>query len=942
MKSKKDKLQLEFQPLRRHTELIDTVRVQMQISEAMDVCIRQRLIQFFAMNMSGKIDVPRISLGLLSSISKSDFLNEKSYIQWKNRQANILEELLCFSASSMTSERLTVKSSIAKIKNSKEWDFIMSRTERDEVLSAITQIASKWSSLPGRFGIQCETCYWTAGYHLNIRIYEKLLFGVFDVLEEGELIAEADEILMLIKMSWSTLGITQRMHSALYGWVFFQQFIGTDETMLLENAIAEVQKVLSAEENDEKEELYLNSLVCSRLCNGIEVKLSLVQAIFFSMSIWCDSKLKDYHLHFSKKLACFRMVMTLASAVGLFTSNECSDIKSIKLDALNGIADRKLETYVERSIEAAYKRVIDIVDLESKTKRLHPLALLANELRLIVEREFTIFCPVIRNWCCEAGMISAMLLHRLYGRRLKPFLEGVSCLSEDVRSVLSAADMLDYDLTRLYTFVSQTSQLHKPPDHGLDHYQIEEVSRPIILDWVIAQHAHILEWTKRASDLEDWECLSLQQKHAASIIEVFRILEETVDRFFGLDLPMDITHLQALLSVIFHSLNSYVRKVVNQLVEKNHLFPSAPSLTRYQETIIPIIKKKLVECIVLEDKVSDKLTELTITKLCVKLNTLQYIHKQVGELEDGIRKSWALVRSSVSRRCSKEGPPETLESAPLTSTESVDEHFVATFDIIRDSTIDAINKICDFFGAKVVFWDMRDSFLFHLYRGKVAGARLDRILPHIDTVLDHICGLIDEILRDRVVLSVCRALLEGFVWVLLDGGPSRAFSDSDIILIKDDLNMLKDFFVSEGEGLPLSVVNREAKFAEEILILFSLETQSLIQMLMSASEQISTGLDSCKRGRVRLDDAQTLIRVLCHKKDPEASRFLKRKYQLPTSSEYDDALPNESTASSPLISDLLNRSASFRWSEKGQSSFISIKKKLQQTTSEIRHHAAAW
>lgn len=32
--------------------------------------------------------------------------------------------------------------------------------------------------------------------------------------------------------------------------------------------------------------------------------------------------------------------------------------------------------------------------------------------------------------------------------------------------------------------------------------QIGEVAKPIILDWVIAQHERILEWTGRAFDLE--------------------------------------------------------------------------------------------------------------------------------------------------------------------------------------------------------------------------------------------------------------------------------------------------------------------------------------------------------------------------------------------------------------------------------------------------------
>lgn len=61
------------------------------------------------------------------------------------------------------------------------------------------------------------------------------------------------------------------------------------------------------------------------------------------------------------------------------------------------------------------------MDLESKLERTHPLALLANELRLIANRELTVFCPILRHWCPEAGMISAMLLNQLYGERLVCF-----------------------------------------------------------------------------------------------------------------------------------------------------------------------------------------------------------------------------------------------------------------------------------------------------------------------------------------------------------------------------------------------------------------------------------------------------------------------------------------------------------------------------------------
>lgn len=64
----------------------------------------------------------------------------------------------------------------------------MSASGRVEVLSSIRQVALKLSSLPGQFGILSETYYWNAAYHLNIRLYEKLLFGMFDVLDECQLI----------------------------------------------------------------------------------------------------------------------------------------------------------------------------------------------------------------------------------------------------------------------------------------------------------------------------------------------------------------------------------------------------------------------------------------------------------------------------------------------------------------------------------------------------------------------------------------------------------------------------------------------------------------------------------------------------------------------------------------------------------------------------------
>lgn len=903
-------------------ELLNTIRTQMEVSEAMDLCIRQSLTLYSSRTSCVLNDVLHIVLGLMKNFSRSSFPNEKSYVQWKNRQANILEELCCLGH--LTAEYAIIKNSIGKIRNAREWD-IMSPTEQAEVLNSIRDSASNILHKPGNGDQNFDL---RSGHHLKVRLYEKLLSSVFDILEEGQILAEANEILKLIQLTWSTLGITQIIHDALYCWVLFKQFVQTDNKDLLEYATVQVQKILSAES------LY-GGKCCSCTIDWRErvVRLNLVPATLLSMNIWFDGKLQDYHRHFDQKPSKFKRILSFAMTTAVIDLNEFGEL--IKPRSSTKDASRGIKMYIESSVQAAFMQVLDCLDQESNLERMHPLAVLANATKSIAEREFTLFCPVLNKWCPEAGMISATVMYQLYWEKLSPFFQGISCLSQDVKVVLAAAHMLDRELIKLYSFGHEGNSLQQPFEVDLDHFQIGDVSASLILDWLISQHAHIMDWIGRAFDLEEWEPLSSQQKLAVSVVEVFRMIEETVDQFFGLNLPVNITHLQALLSLVIHSLDAYSTKVVGQLVEKSHLYPPTPSLTRYEETLVPIPRKKMVELKkILDDNVSNALNQLTISKLCIILNTLHYIRNQIDLLEDGIRKSWGLVRPSVKRRwfnIVEEEAPEIMERTMSMSEESIDELFATTFDGIRNSTTDAISKFIDFTGTKAVFWDLRESFLFQLYRGGVEKARMDTILPNIDAVLNQICVLVEDTIRDPVVLRIFHASLEGYLWVLLDGGPSRAFSDSDITLMEDDLRTLQDFFVADGEGLPRSTVEREAKFAHQVLSLFSLQTSSIIQMLMIASECISNRVQSHSQGHRSLDDADTLIRILCHKKDTEASYFLKKHYRLPPSSEYDDNPKNESTTSgTAIISDLLKRSSSFRISESGHNRIQLLKKRFHE------------
>lgn len=52
-------------------------------------------------------------------------------------------------------------------------------------------------------------------------------------------------------------------------------------------------------------------------------------------------------------------------------------------------------------------------------------------------------------------------------------------------------------------------------------------------------------------------------------------------------------------------------------------------------------------------------------------------------------------------RPAKEEPLETSNSSLLTHSEALDELFVITLNSIRDTTTDAISKICDFTGKVI-------------------------------------------------------------------------------------------------------------------------------------------------------------------------------------------------------------------------------------------------
>uniref|UniRef100_K3Y5E8 MHD1 domain-containing protein n=2 Tax=Setaria italica TaxID=4555 RepID=K3Y5E8_SETIT len=523
-------------------------------------------------------------------------------------------------------------------------DWVVSVPEgRVEVLTIIERYNSKLSALTKKFNLKEETYHWTHNYHVNFRLYEKLLCSVFDILEDGQLVEEADEILETAKLTWPILGITEKLHGIFYAWVLFQKFAQTGETLLLKHASLQIQKLLLHHDIEELE-VYTNSFICSADACGGDRALSLADSALLKINSWCRRQLENYHAHFSKKnYSIFEATLNLALLlVKTPPEDDCEEVLLIESPVGSTPESKLVHLLIVRSIHAAYKQALISSDGRSETEIKHPLTILANELKLVAEKECSAFSPILHKYYPEAQGVALIFLHMLYGKQLELFLERTDHL-ENSKEILAASN--NFELFIAEKLRSVYGEAGSSFSNYLKPYMIGCLSSPLILQWLHAQHENVLEWTKRTIGIEDWTPLSVHEKQATSVVEVFRIVEESVDQFFNTSLPLDIVHLRSLLIGITSSLEVYLLHMENQQVSGSTLLPRAPVLTRYAESMNPFAKRKLIEPTVPEEKVATKLNNLTVPKLCVKLNTLQFIRDQLDAIEEGIKRSWISVLS---------------------------------------------------------------------------------------------------------------------------------------------------------------------------------------------------------------------------------------------------------------------------------------------------------
>ncbi|GMH05086.1 hypothetical protein Nepgr_006926 [Nepenthes gracilis] len=846
--------------------LLETMRIQMEISEAMDIRARQGLLNALVGKVGKRMDTLLLPLEFLCCISRSEFPDKKAYIRWQKRQLNMLEEGLInhpavgFGESGTKSNEIRIL--LAKIEESEFLPVSTGDLQRSECLRSLRDVAIPLAERPARGDLTGEVCHWADGYHLNVRLYEKLLLSVFDILDEGRLAQEVEEILELLKSTWHVLGITETIHCTCYAWVLFRQFVITSERGMLQHAIEQLKRIPLKEQRGPQERLLLKSLQSKLEGQGGSQNLSFLQAFLMPIHKWADKQLKDYHLHLVEGSQ-MKDVVTVAMVSRRLLLEE----PEIGITNASVSDQDQIELYIASSLKNGFSRVLQAIDATSDTVHEHPLTLLAEETKKLLKKDTTVFIPILSQWNPQATVVSASLLHKLYGIKLKPFVDRTEHLTEDVTSVYPAAESLEQYVTALMTaaYGEEATEVYS---RKLARYHIETSSGTLVMRWVNSQLGRILAWVERAIQQERWDPISPQQRHGSSIVEVYRIVEETVDQFFALKIPVGSGELNSLCRGIDNAFQVYANHIVGNMANKEDLIPPVPVLTRYKKEagIKAFVKKEKLDQRLPEERKSSEISVLPTPTLCVQLNTLYYAVSHLNKLEDSISERW------LKKRPSEEFSKHSLEEKSKSFQKK------STFDGSRKDINGAIDRICEYTGTKIVFWDLRESFIDGLYRPSVSQCRLEALIESLDLALNELCGIVVEPLRDHIVTSLLQASLDGLLRVLLDGGPSRIFSTGDAKLLEEDLDVLKEFFISGGDGLPRGVVENLVARVRLIIKLQGYETRELIDDLRSAS-----GLE-LPGGKSKLGvDANTLLRILCHRNDSEASQFLKKQFKIPKS-----------------------------------------------------------
>ncbi|RXH74612.1 hypothetical protein DVH24_029333 [Malus domestica] len=902
----------------------ELVRVQMKVSEQTDTRVRRALLRVAAGQLGRRIECMVLPLELLQQFKSSDFPTQQEYEAWQRRNLRVLEAGLLLYPYLPLDKRDTAPQQLRKIIHG-ALDKPIETGKHTESMQLLYNVVM---SLANRSvdGSVSETCHWADGFPLNLRLYQMLLESCFDPNEETSVVEELEEVFDLIKKTWVVLGINQMLHNLCFSWVLFHRYVTTgqvDNDLLLasSNLLAEVEQDAYGTKDPSYLKI-LNSTLSSILgwaekrllayrdnfhSDNIEAMENILSLGLLSAKILVQDssheyrrKRKETNVGYDRVDAYIRSSIRSAFAQASF---HIIFRLPLNKEAVNNVYyDRKYSFYAcflstiywkIRSINSCcldfwYNILIKFlyVVLRQKLEKvgsskrysksqnnLPVLTGLAQDVSELAFSEKEIFGPVLKRWHPLATGIAMAALHSCYGNELKQFVAGISDLTPDTIQVLRAADKLEKDLVQI-----AVEDLVDSEDGGMSiirempPYEAEAVIANLAKAWIRTRVDRLREWVDRNLHQEVWNPKANKERFAPSAVEVLRIIDDTLETFFMLPIPMHSVLVPEMMIGLDKCIQHYILNAKSGCGTRNTFIPTLPALTRCSAgSKYGVFKKK--ERLHISQRRKSQVgstngdSSFGIPQLCVRINTLQLIRMELGVFEKRI----------ISHLGSSDTPWE----------DNITNGVGKMFELSTSACVEGIQQLCEATAYKVVFHDLSHVLCDGLYIVGVSSSRIEPFLQELEQYLEIISSTVHDRVRTRIITDVMRASFDGFLLVLLAGGPSRTFMRKDSDLIEEDFRFLIDLFWSNGDGLPADLIDKLSTTVKGILPLYGIDTDSLVEQLKRATLE-NYGSSAKSRhpmppttGEWNSNEPNTLLRVLCYRNDETAAKFLKKTYNLP-------------------------------------------------------------
>ncbi|WCJ19602.1 hypothetical protein M5689_001887 [Euphorbia peplus] len=864
---------------RRPLTSAEIMRMQMKVTEQSDNRLRKTLMRTLVGQMGKRAETIILPLELLRHLKPAEFNDTHEYHFWQRRQLKVLEAGLLLHPSVPLEKSNSFAIRLREIIRSSETKAI-DTSKSSETMRSLCEcvLALSWRNCNG---VPTDVCHWADGFPLNLHIYTCLLQAIFDFRDETLVLDEVDELVELMKKTWSTLGINRSIHNLCFTWVLFQQYVVTSQTEpdLLYAAHAMLSSEVASDAKKPDREAVYAKLLCSMLA---------------SMQGWAERRLFQYHDFFQRgNVFLIENLLPLAISASKILGEDVNivDVNGPDDTQIMDSSGDRVDHYIRASIKSAFAKIIETgsyksTSVEVKDEASEALLQLAKETEDLAMRERESFSPILKKWQPIAASVAAVTLHHCYGAVLKQYLAGMLSLNSESVEVLQRAGKLEKFLVQMVVEDSADGEDGgKTIVREMIPYEVDSVIMRVIRQWIEERIKRLRECFLRAKDSETWNPKSKNEPYASSVVELMKMAKETVEEFFQIPVGVTDDFVYDLAEKLEHLFQEYI-KFVEACGSKQSYLPSLPPLTRCnRESNFFKLWKKAAPCSITPEEIHQDgmpeghhprpSTSRGTQRLYIRLNTLHYLLSHLHSLDKTLALAPRSVASARTRHANHQRKRSTVSSF---------------FEVSHSSIQSACQHVSEVAAYRLIFLDSNSVFYETLYLGCVSNSRIKPALRILKQNLTLLTAIVTDRAQALAMKSVTRATFESYLMVLLAGGNSRVFYRSDHPMILEDFEQLKRVFCTCGEGVMTEeMVEKESEIVEGVISLMGECTEQLMEDLSIVScETSGIGVIAAGQklpmppttGRWNRADPNTILRVLCHRNDKSADQFLKKSFQL--------------------------------------------------------------